>query len=63
MIYYDEAARGQIAAERIERIADDYARANVRHRRRDSRWELLLAAALKLVERARRSAQRPQLEA
>jgi hypothetical protein len=57
---YDEAARHQIAADRIERITDDYARA-AQTRRRRLRWDLLLAAGMQLVERKRRSAQRSPL--
>jgi hypothetical protein len=54
MINYDHHMRRQIAAERIDRIADDYARANARrvHRR-----------ARRRVERAKRWAVQPQPEA
>ena len=61
-MYYDQIARSQIAAERIERIADDYARANARRSRRRSRRLLLLAAGLELAGRARRWAARPGLQ-
>jgi len=59
---YDETARHQIAAERIERITDDYARAaHTRRRRQRSRWDLLLAAGTHVIELTRRSAQRSPL--
>jgi hypothetical protein len=60
---YDVEVRRQVAAERVERLADDYARASARRRRRRrrARW-LPLAAGLELADRAKRRAQRPQLE-
>jgi hypothetical protein len=58
---YEVEVRRHVAAERVERLADDYARASARRRRRRARW-LPLAAGLELAERAKRRAQRPQLE-
>jgi hypothetical protein len=63
MFGYDEVTRHQIATERIERIAGDYARSNTHSRRRRSRWDLLLTVGMRLVERTRRSAQRAPLRA
>jgi hypothetical protein len=54
MINYDHHIRRQIAAERIDRIADDYARANGRR----AGWR-----ARRRVEPAKRWAVRPQPEA
>ena len=63
-MHYDQIIRGQVAAERIERIADACANANARRRaRRRARWQLALAAGLELAERARRWAARPEMQA
>ena len=62
MLSYDSEARRLQAAERSERLADDYARANARSYRRRLRRQLPLAAGLELAERARRWATRPQLQ-
>jgi hypothetical protein len=61
MIYYDHDGRRQIAAERIERIADDYARANPHHSRRRKRSRL--AAGLQPDAQTEPLAHRPPLEA
>lgn len=54
-MYYEQIIRGEIAAERIERIADACAKATARRRaRRRARRQLPLAAGLGIVERARR---------
>lgn len=63
MMSYDSEARRRLAADRAERLADDYARANARSDRRRRRRRLPLAAGLELAERARRWASRPQLQA
>jgi hypothetical protein len=63
-MYYEQIIRGQIATERIQRIADACAKANIQRRaRRRTRWYLPLAAGLDLADRARRRAARPQIEA
>jgi hypothetical protein len=62
MMSYDSEARRRLAADRAERLADDYARANARTYRRRRRRQLPLAAGLELAERARRWASRPQLQ-
>jgi hypothetical protein len=62
MMSYDSEARLLQAAERSERLADDYARANVRRYRRRRRRQLALAAGLELAQRARRWASRPELQ-
>jgi hypothetical protein len=59
MLCYDQDSRRQIAAERIERIADDYAKANAP---RPRTLRLSLAAGLQLGSRAKGRAQLPQLE-
>jgi hypothetical protein len=57
----DQDARHQIATDKMERLADDYARANARPTRERKRRPLRdLARAL--ATRARRLAHRPQLE-
>lgn len=62
-MHYEQIIRGQIAHERIERIADACAKANMQRRaRRQGRRRLPLAAGLELAERARRWAARPQIE-
>jgi plasmid stabilization system protein ParE len=60
-MYYDQISRSQAAADRIGRIADDYARANARRARRRARRQLLPAA--ELAARARRRFARPELQA
>jgi hypothetical protein len=60
MINYDHHIRRQIAAERIDRIADDYARANARRARQRARRRLPLAGGMELVARAKRWGLRPQ---
>lgn len=60
---YDSEARRMEAAARVERQADDYARANARSYRRRRRRQLPLVAGLELAERARRWVSRPQLQA
>jgi hypothetical protein len=62
MMSYDSEARRMEAAARMERLADDYARANARSYRRRRRRQLPLAAGLELAERARRWASRPELQ-
>ena len=63
-MYYEQIIRGQIAHERIERIADACAKANIQRRaRRQARRRLPLAAGLELAERARRWAAGPQIDA
>jgi hypothetical protein len=59
MFITDHDARRQITADHIERIADDYARANSQRNQRS--WRLL-DTAHELAKRARRWATRPQLE-
>ena len=62
-MYYDQIIRGEIAAERIERIADACAKASAwRRARRRARRQLPLAAGLGIAERARRWARRPGLQ-
>jgi hypothetical protein len=60
---YDEMSRNLVAAERVERLADDYVRANARRARGRARRLLPLAAGLELAARARRRAARPGLQA
>ena len=60
MFITDHDARRQITADHIERLADDYARAN--YQRDERSWRLLLDTAHELAKRARRWATRPQLE-
>jgi hypothetical protein len=63
-MHYEQTIRGQIAAERIERIADACTKANMQRRdRRRARRYLPLAAGLELADRARRWAARPQIQA
>ena len=57
----DQDARHQITADKIERLADDYARANTRPER-ERNLQPLRHAARALATRARRLAHRPQLE-
>jgi hypothetical protein len=63
-MYYEQIIRGEIAAERVERIADACAKANAgrRAKRRSRRSLLPLAAGLELAGRARRGAARPELQ-
>ena len=57
----DQDARHQMAADKMERLADDYARANARPAR-ERNLRPLRHAARTLATRARRLAHRPQLE-
>ena len=57
----DQDARRQISADKMERLADDHARAN-RQPARERNWRPLRDAARALATRARRWAHRPQLE-
>jgi hypothetical protein len=64
MLWHDQNARRLHAAEHVERLRRDAARAAgpaPRHRRRARRW-LPLAAGLELAERARRWAAHAQPE-
>jgi hypothetical protein len=63
MLYYDHDVRRQVAADRMQRVADDYARANARRARARARRRLPLAGGMELVARAKRWALRPQPEA
>ena len=63
MLYYDQDVRRQVAADRMDRLADDYARASSRRSRQRARRRLPLAGGMDLVARAKRWAQRPQYEA
>jgi hypothetical protein len=58
-MYHEQIIRGEIAAERIRRIADACAKAKYRRR---SRWQLARAAGLEVAARARRRAARPELQ-
>ena len=60
MFITDQDARRQITADHIERLADDYARANFQRNQRN--WRLLLDTAHELAKRTRRWATRAQLE-
>jgi hypothetical protein len=62
-MHYDLDVRRQVVADRMERLADDYARASSRRSRRRGRRRLPLAGGLEVVGRAKRWAQRPQLDA
>jgi hypothetical protein len=61
MFIPDQDARLQITADKYERLADDYARANFRRNQR-RRWRLQPDTAHELATRTRRWATRPQLE-
>ncbi len=63
MLYYDQDVRRQVAVDRMDRLAEDYARSSSRRSRRRARRRLPLAGGMELVERAKRWAQRPQYEA
>jgi hypothetical protein len=58
-MYYEQIIRGEIAAERMQRIADACAKAKRRRRRR---WQPALAAGLEIAARARRRAARAKLQ-
>ena len=61
MYFPDQDARHQMAADKMERLADDHARANARPAR-ERNWRPLRDAPRRLATRARRWAHRPQLE-
>jgi hypothetical protein len=62
-MYYEQIIRGQIAAERIERIADACAKANGERRApRKARRYLLPLAGLEPAGSARAGAARPELQ-
>ena len=60
MFITDQDARRQITVDHIERLADDYTRANFQRNERS--WRLLLDTAHELAKRARRWATQAQLE-
>lgn len=62
-MHYDQIIRGEIAIERIERIADACSRAGAQRRdRRRARRHVPWAAGLELAGRARRWAAKPELQ-
>jgi hypothetical protein len=63
MMYCDHYARMQQAAERVDRLADDYACANAGSYRRHARSQRAPAGGPARAQRARRRAARAQLGA
>jgi hypothetical protein len=60
---YEQVVRGEIAVERIERIADACSRASARRRsRRRAWWQLPWLVGLQRAARAHRSAAKPELQ-
>jgi hypothetical protein len=60
-MHYEQIIRGEIAIERIERIANACSRAGARRRGR-ARRHMPWAAGLESAGRARRSAAKPELQ-